>query len=570
MEPVDLFSTDRIIFDAELDGLIGAAVAKSSPPVPVQASSPIPSNQIMSTDPRLRKRAAAEPTCLPKRLKVEEGTRNSINMEVQPPSPTFTAQFAPESRSRLPSSERNAQITGNHSLHVHPARRVLLDRPDAQDLRNVFQGSSSSPRWTKTPLKEGRLQHVSSTPTHLAAAEANLSGFPQRSASGHPVTHPRIPAHPSHNDRTWATQRNAVRRQWDTTKDDLEYEALLELRRNEKVANVDRYVPPPGNPHPKRRPAMSRRDGSFPFQRLPEQVQTRIIGFLLVCPQPIRIDFTWLRTFVQGHARVPKATKEVLHEGVRYNVQVQWDKLDGEVTQMQDDMRPFHFALEERAIKTRKTRAPCRGLTTSLLKVSRDVHMQAARVLYGSNTFSFPWATSAWMQLESFLATIGPTNTAYLRTINIHAPLWHLGVHEDFVEGAILDLTSPASRMAVIKPPATDRLLGAIQSSVGHLLQSGNLETLILDLSHTFIPDFTAQSISKTLISTSDAEEYVSRKQKGIELLRQLCEALPNRPALHLRAPTRPEWNGGDATSEKGLLKVMTEAAKYGCGSIEA
>lgn len=570
MEPLDLFSTDRVVFDAELEGLIGAAAgAASSIPTATLTTSPMAVHQFITADPRLRKRAAASNSGLPKRQKVEKSPPCHIKTEVVSPSATFTAQSTPEARSHLPARAGSNGSPGSddqHDRHVHPSRRVLVDRPDAQHLRDVFCGPG--PEWTNAERDEGRLQRSDAVSEFVDAVEADGPGLPDRTGSGRPVLYPHAPAHHPRDDKTWATQRNAVRRQWDPRKDDLEYEALLELRRSEKIDNIDRYVPIPGDPRPQRRPAPPRRNGPFPFGQLPEQVRTRILGSLLVSDQPIRIDFTWLRTFVQGHARIPKASKEVNLEGVCYKVQVQWDKLVDEVKLMQGDMRPFQFALEERAMKTRKARAPCRGLTTSLLKVSRDVHKLAARVLYGSNTFSFPWATSAWMQLESFLATIGPTNTGYLRSITIHGPLWHLGMHEDFVEGAILDLTSPASRMAVIKPPASDRLLSAIQSSVNHLLQSGNLTKLALELSQSFVQDFTSQRESKTLITMSDAEACFSRKRDGIELLKCLSEALPNEPALQLRAPGRPEWGAYTDLSMEILQEVMTEAEKYGCGSI--
>jgi hypothetical protein len=126
--------------------------------------------------------------------------------------------------------------------------------------------------------------------------------------------------------------------------------------------------------------------------------------------------------------------------------------IDG-VSQMQEDMSSFTQALEQRAAKTSKIKAPCRHLTASLLRVSRFMHAQAAKVFYGGNTFYFPWSTTSWMQLESFLATIGPQNVALLRNLRVHAPLWYLGLQADFLEGSILDLTSPASRLAVNMPP---------------------------------------------------------------------------------------------------------------------
>lgn len=379
------------------------------------------------------------------------------------------------------------------------------------------------------------------------------------------------------------TNRNAVRRQWDTRKDDLEYEALLELRRSETVDNIDRYVPPVGNPKPSRRPEPKllarhlppatgstgqrkpRKDTCFPFEQLPKPAQARILTLLLVSNQPIEIDFTWLRTFVNGHARLPTATQTIEHESGTYHVPISWNKLTSDVSLMQDDMRPFQFAVEERAIKTRKTKAPCRGLTTSLLRVSKSVHDQAAQVFYGLNTFAFPWRTSAWMQLESFLVTIGPKNVSHLRNIRTYVPLWHRGIQEDFVEGAVIDLTSPVSRLAVIKPPAHDRLLSAIESSVQALCTAGKLKSLTFEIEHGRMTDLWINRCHNhdALISVSDAEEYVSRKQKGLDLLKQISEILRHRPTLSVYTVSRPTDVETRAARDR-YLAVVGEAKKYG------
>ena len=94
-----------------------------------------------------------------------------------------------------------------------------------------------------------------------------------------------------------------------------------------------------------------------------------------------------------------------------------WDKLLPDIDLMRSDMLQFAEALETRGTKTRYSRSPCRGLTTGLLRVSRSFHELAAPIFYGQNIFKFPCATSAWMQLDSFLATIGQSNATNIQRL---------------------------------------------------------------------------------------------------------------------------------------------------------
>ena len=142
------------------------------------------------------------------------------------------------------------------------------------------------------------------------------------------------------------------------------------------------------------------------------------------------------------------------------------------------------------------------------------------------------------MQLESFLETIGTRNVRLLGNIRISAPLWYRGLQEDYVEGAILDAMSPATRMAVIKPPARDRLLSAVQHSVKTLMGATSLK-LAFSLEHPMNADhFTGRYINdKRLISLQDAQRCVDRKSTGVALLKQASDILAsrgNRPVLTL------------------------------------
>ncbi|KAK4498944.1 hypothetical protein PRZ48_009455 [Zasmidium cellare] len=369
---------------------------------------------------------------------------------------------------------------------------------------------------------------------------------------------------------TWNTLKNAVHRQWDTRKDDLAYEQLVAKRRAERLVNVDRYIPgdpsPPSSP-PVRRP--SRKDNKpFPFDKLPGKIQDKILTMVLVKEDPLVIDFTWLRPFIHGHCRVPTTTKTFKIDDISYTAPQDWTKLVDEVGLMQKDCSMFTDALELRGNKTRKQKSPCRGLTTGLLRVSKGVHARAAPVFYGENVFHFPWATSAWMQLESFLATIGPINISHLRNIHIHTPLWHRGVQEDFVEGAILDLTSPASRLGVVKPASRDRLLSAIRSTVQALLKAGQLERFKIDLEHGMVTDrWTGRySNDRHLIAASEAEESVVRKRQGIELLKKLseCVSLKAKPRLTVHHPTATTAKYDLSEFRSRLAGVIREAEKYG------
>jgi hypothetical protein len=182
-----------------------------------------------------------------------------------------------------PALENGQHTPSNDILNVHPARRLLLDVLEPRDQ-------------IKPPLGPRRARHQS---------------------------------------QTWRTLTNTVRRQWDSRKDDLDYEFLLEQRRRERVSNVDRYVPEnvPGRPRKART--------VFPLQRLPEDIKARLFEDVLVSTNPISIDFYWLRSFVRGHARVPTVMQSVDVNGFTYTFPMGWNQLLTEVQTMKDEMGQF-------------------------------------------------------------------------------------------------------------------------------------------------------------------------------------------------------------------------------------
>lgn len=130
--------------------------------------------------------------------------------------------------------------------------------------------------------------------------------------------------------QTWDTLKNAVHRQWDTRKDDLAYEQLVAKRRAERLVNVDRYIPgDPLAPVPLplippllRRPSNALK--AFPFEKLPDKIQDKILAFVVVRDEPLVIDFTWLRPFINGHCRIPTTTKTFTIGDVPYTMPLEW------------------------------------------------------------------------------------------------------------------------------------------------------------------------------------------------------------------------------------------------------
>lgn len=392
-----------------------------------------------------------------------------------------------------------------------------------------------------------------------------------------PMQNTRLEGHRS-SKPTEATSRQAVHGQWDFQKDDRKHEELSELHRMEDMKYSNRYVlnsgffshhdhaSLPNKPSSRSQDRKSSRLRRFSFYELPPKIRDRIYRLLLTKDGPIQIDFTWLRPFINGHARIPAPAITVRHEKSEYYISVPFDRLVQDVTLLQGDMKPYAAALENKITKTHTVRAPVRGFAIPLLRVSKRLHEEAARVLYMHNTFSFPRSTSAWMVLESFLATIGKTNIAHLHQIDIHVPMWHLGVQADFVEGAILNLVLPAVKMTVRKPPAHDRLLSAIKSVTETLSHAQNLQDLVLGLAYGRETDIWTERYHTTraLISVSDAEEFATRRKEGTELLHQLSDTIPARPKLRVFLTSANTTRQAKEGFKKELPRIQREAAKYG------
>jgi len=552
MNAADAFLTHRSLFDEELDKLInqtaGASIALATPP---------------AADPKKRPASALEHTS----KKQRRDSALAVKMlELHLPSPDSPSRATFVSPTRGGGSD-------NHALHMHPSRRALLDGHDSPSSHVGSLGNRHA-HGSNDERRQGPSLIDKSRGTLLAP-----NSSPVRPAFGNADPTPRLDV----SEQTWTTVRNAVQRQRDPRKDDMAYEALLELRRNEKIEDIDRYVPSleqanrPRHmqPAPHRNQsfpianlpkAVLRRNQSFPFEKLPELVRNRILELVLVSSKPIVIDLTWLRKFLEGHARVPKSSMIMDPRVLVWDDPGTWSLKRREIATMHEDMIPFKAALEQRAEKSRKTKGPCRGLTTSLLRVfSHKVSSQAARIFYGQNTFRFPSHTTSWMQLESFLITIGPTNVANLRSLQVHIPLWHFGVLHDHIDGEVLNLTSPVSRLAILRPSPHDRLLSAIENCSVALLRAKQLLSLELLIGRS--PDglplaYWTGKLQETRVElASDVREHRERKQKGIELLKRLS-SVTSRSVLGFTNGARLSEYESE-TAEK--LELLTkEAQKYG------
>ncbi|KAK0342380.1 hypothetical protein LTR94_022492 [Friedmanniomyces endolithicus] len=523
MDPTDAFYIDRLLFDTELTRLMNEAnVASSSE---------------FAHPPAVKMHATCNPTPRPEKRVNEAAEGETKRRKLADPIPVeaseslFPTSNASYSPRKSPINIPRTDQTKRHALHVHPSRQVLLDRPTTQhsnDIPSISHGLSEVAECGRSlPSKTGRIHMSLKTaclPTSPEFHAFVMYDKPYTCLTAAPVSQDIRPktTGPHTNRKTWDTVRNAVQRQVDPRKDDLEYESLLRIRRNERTKDIDRYVPESSKPGPPMhlQPA-TRRRGPFPFENLPETVRSRILTLLLVRSAPISLDFTWLRSFFAGHSRVPSPDTSVEQNGVKHQIPKSLDQVINEVDVMQQDMVPFRTALEQRADKSRPHMSPCIGLTASLLRISRVVHKDSARIFYEQNTFSFLCPTTAWMVLELFLITIGPTNVARIRSLEVHVPLWHQGLTHGYIEGAILDLASPVSRLAVIKPPARDRLLARWSNVSSSCSRQANLRTSS--------PGSEGAVTDIRSASTFQADELVVRKQKGTQLLRQLTETLPLR-----------------------------------------
>lgn len=514
MDPEHLLTEDRPLFEAELEGMIADAAAPKAPTrtTPPQAS----------TVPNVIRRKRSVP----------------VFWETESESPPLKRPKTNGQEQELPLRVTDS-ARSQHGDLAHPSRASSLNGSNGSPVQSTRRGPPS----------------VHSLPQNLPHLEGQRLFNP-----------------------IGATSWKSLNRYLNVQTGDWEHGELAKRRRREDMEYSNRYVPasrfsshhdlassasqPASRSQERKVPTLRR----FSFYELPSKVRDRIYSLLLTKDGPVQIDFTWLRPFINGHARIPAHAMTVRHEKSEYQIPVPFDRLVQDVALMQGDMEPYTAALESKVTKTHASRAPVRGLAIPILRVSKRLHEEAARVLYGHNTFSFTRSTTAWMLLESFLATIGETNIAHLQKIKIHVPMWHLGVQADFVEGAILNLVLPTVKMTVKSPPAHDRLLSAIKYVQGALSHAHDLHYLVLHLEYGRETDIWTERYHNplSLISVSDAEEFATRRKKGTELLHQLSGTIPLRPKLRVFTTSSNTTRQVKESFKEDLPRIQREADKYG------
>lgn len=153
MDPTDAFNFHRELFDTELDGLINdaaaAATVRSAPPAKANA---VPSKSLPRSGNRVTKN-------IKKRQKLDQ----TLAVK-QPESPLQVLDTLPTPHDSVMVDVEGLDTLDMHALHVHPSRRILLDRRDAQQASATHPYSSPDAK-IHSSLQAGCIQKGSSSKT---------------------------------------------------------------------------------------------------------------------------------------------------------------------------------------------------------------------------------------------------------------------------------------------------------------------------------------------------------------------------------------------------------------------
>lgn len=223
----------------------------------------------------------------------------------------------------------------NHDLSL------LIDTAAAavSSSSNSDATTPSTARTSPPMLADPRIRKRSLAQPPLPSKKAKLEGIKLGTPESTSTTASPPRAHNTRADtislssrkgpnRTWDTLRNAVHRQWDTRKDGLAYEQLVAKRRAERLVNIDRYIPgEPLDPSSAPLRRTSRTNKPFPFDKLADKIQDKILTLALVREDPLVIDFTWLRPFINGHCRIPTTTKTFKVGNITHTMPLNWNTI---------------------------------------------------------------------------------------------------------------------------------------------------------------------------------------------------------------------------------------------------
>jgi hypothetical protein len=160
---------------------------------------------------------------------------------------------------------------------------------------------------------------------------------------------------------------------------------------------------------------MADRPTTFPkFMRLPEDVQDTICGMLLQSDKPIRLMNSWFKPNMPPGLKVPSPTITI-----------------NEITSLKcpgllhSELQRMRFALENASQDQQSHKHQrVKGLTLSLLLVSKAVHERAAQSFYGENVFDFLDLSESWLHLDTFLTSIGSKNAKRIQHLRLKVPKW--------------------------------------------------------------------------------------------------------------------------------------------------
>lgn len=253
--------------------------------------------------------------------------------------------------------------------------------------------------------------------------------------------------------------------------------ARARRREVKRLAQMDRTTLSAERPSVRREPDGTGRLATFTkFGSLPDNVQDTILDMLLESPDPIRLNSSRLRTFVKNRVGVSDPawtpTTSRRHKEITlkspHELRFELDKMKADLNKIPPDQWPSQSVV--------------RGLTLSILLVSKAVHRKAATCFYGNNVFEFSDARHAWLHLEMFLNTIGPDHATNLQHLSVAMPKWFPDTSNDRISGALLDAMSPIMRLAPSNNVTDDPLCSAMSSCTSILAAHGGLKSFQINI----------------------------------------------------------------------------------------
>jgi hypothetical protein len=308
------------------------------------------------------------------------------------------------------------------------------------------------------------------------------------------------------------------------------------------------------------------------FMRLPEDVQDIIFGMLLRNDKPIRLAGNWFKPNMPSGLKVPSPTTTINEEKSLKSPDL-----------LRSELQRMRFALENERMRVALENAPqnqqlhkhtrIKGLTLSLLLVSKAVHERAVQSFYGENFFEFLNSSESWLHLDTFLTSIGSKNAKRIQHLRLKVPKWYPNASADAIAGTLFDAASSGRRSVGLINQAEDRLLSAISTCTRMIATAGNLKGFSIHMQHKEMAAFLdiAQENWGIALSPEGKDSHEKRKETGVRLLRALSDALSPgcKPLLIVSGTagslhsTRHEKKGLQSNIDL-LPLVLTEAERYG------